>query len=62
MNLKLTEEQQLQNSNTQMHQKCGFLFSENSQKKKKKREMLLNQFMDVKEVKISKIVVRSFDV
>lgn len=41
MNLKLTEEQQLQNSNTQMHQKCGFLFSENSQKQKKKERNVI---------------------
>lgn len=32
MNLKLTEEQQLQNSDTEIQQKCGFLFPENSQK------------------------------
>lgn len=40
MNLKLTEEQQLQNSNTQIHQNRAFLFSENSQKQRKERNVI----------------------
>lgn len=49
MNLKLTDKQQLQNSGTQIQQKCVFfLFRKWS---KIKRERILNQFIDTNELK-----------